>query len=675
MHDHQFLRDILVLLAVVIPLLFIAERLKFPSVIGFMLAGILIGPSVFGWVSNQESITQLSEVGIVLLLFSIGLEFSIQKIAALRNYLLIVGGGQVILTIGLAWLLSALAGMDHQKGIVIGFLISLSSTAIMIKILQQRKELDTPTGRLTLSISLFQDLAIIPMVLILPLLGSGGPIDRWEVTQTLALSIMGIGIILVGARLVIPRLLDLVVKTNNRELFLVTILFVVVLVAWVSSLVGLSLALGAFLAGLIVSESDYSHQVLADVFPMRDALVALFFISIGMMLNLTNLVADWEWVLLISTGIILSKSLIVAAFTWALAYPIRIGLAVGLMVAQIGEFSFVLAGTALTLQILTESDYQIFLGASILTMLMAPFLITQANPIGNWLHQKFHFKPAGKPAFRRLSRLVTTGNLESTGMKADVKGHVIIIGYGKTGQHLSHVLKETGIPFVISELQHVRFSQARSEGHPVVFGDATTQEILDELKIRKASVLVISTGDVYSTTRIVQVSRTLNKGLHIIARTRYINDLGPLYTAGADQVIPEEFETSIEIFSRTLRYFHIPRNIIASQIAIIRKERYGTLEGQSVSKETLGQLPYILAATTTESAVILEGSPVSGISLGDSGLTSRAGIHVIAVIRDGASVNTPSPDWVFAPGDVIVMVGNHAEIDAALGILGTDLAS
>lgn len=675
MHDSTLLQDFLILMAVVIPMVLLAEKLRIPSLVGFIVAGLIIGPYSLGLVGNLGSVQVLAEIGIILLLFSIGLEFSIERLFKIKNFLILVGGGQVGFTILLTVLAGWIFQISVEKSLVFGFMISVSSTAIIMKILGQRKELNTPVGKLTLSISLFQDLAIIPMMLLLPVLAGEGDLDYWKIVNTLGLAFTGILIILVGAKFLVPKLLKLVTASDNREVFIISVIFIIFLIAWVGYSIGLSLALGAFLAGLIVSESEYSHQVLADIFPMKDALTSLFFVSIGMLLNLSFFLEHYLIILAVAAGIILLKTFVVAILTRFLDYPQRIGIAVGLTIAQIGEFSFVIALSAKGLHLLGDFDFQVFLGASILTMLAAPSLLINGNSVGFWIQKKLKNRTMITSPLRLLSALVSADKLESGNEGKKLKNHVIIIGFGKTGQHLSYVLQETGIPFVISEIQHQRFIMAKNLGYRTVFGDSTTTEILDQLAIKDASVLVIGTGEFYSTMRIIKVAKPVNPSLHILARTRYVSELEKLYAAGADQVIPEEFETSIEIFSRTLRHFHIPRNVISTQIAIIRKERYGTMRGQAVSKETLGQLPYILAATTTESGVILDTSPVAGKTILESGLTSIAGIHIIAVVRDGKSVSSPDTNFRFEPGDVVVMIGNHAEIDAALGILGTELIS
>lgn len=675
MHEIPILSDLIIILAVVIPIVLICQKLNIPTIIGFILTGILIGPHSLAWVEVQHTVEMLAEIGIVLLLFTIGIEFSLDKLSQLKWFLLIAGGGQVTFTIGVTLLISWIYQIPTPKALLFGFMIALSSTAIVLKILGQRKELDSPTGRLTLSILLFQDLCIVPMMLFIPILQDSANMDLWSVSKTMAFSFAGIGIILLGANLIIPRLLTIVVKTNNREIFLLTVIFLTFGTAWISSQMGLSLALGAFLAGLIISESEYSHQILADIFPMRDSLTALFFISIGMLLNLTFF-ADVFFLILISTIIILTiKILATAGLVHLMNYPARLGFSVGIITAQVGEFSFVLAMTGLSTGILTDLDYQSFLGASILTMIISPFLISNANNFGYWLQKKLHIKQMRTGSLLSLSKLVSEEKLEQQKPTKKLSGHVVIIGFGKTGQHLAHVLNETGLPFIINEIQHRRFEQAKLLGYKVIFGDSTASEILEQLHISKASMLVIATGDKDSAAKLVQLSRAMNPQLYIITRTRYIDDIDSLYLLGADQVIPEEFETSIEIFSRVLRHYHIPRNVISSQISIIRKEKYGTFRGLETSKQTIDELPYLLAATATESIIILESSPVKGKSIAESEIHSKGGVNIIAVVRNRDVIQNPKDDFVLDVGDVVIIIGNHAEIDAALGLMGCEVVS
>lgn len=675
MHEIPLLRDLIIILAVVIPIVLLFQKLKFPTIIGFIITGIIIGPHSLGWVHEQHSVEVLAEIGIVLLLFSIGIEFSLEKLSQLKYFLLIAGGGQVGFTILVTLLIGFFYDVSFSKSLLFGFMIALSSTAIVLKILGQRKEVDSPAGRLTLSILLFQDLCIVPMMLFIPILKNSDGFDLLSISSTMAISFAGIAVILLGAKLVIPRILKLVVGTNNREIFLLTVIFLTFGTAWLSAEMGLSLALGAFLAGLIISESEYSHQIMADIFPMRDSLTALFFISIGMLLNITFFTNVFFLILITSLIIMLIKMFATAGLVHLMNYPARLGFSVGMITGQVGEFSFVLAMTGLSAGILTEIDYQSFLGASILTMLVSPFMISHANEVGFWLQRKLKIKQMRTGPLLLLSKLVSAEKLESEAPVKKMSGHVIIIGFGKSGQHLAHVLKETGIPFIINEIQNGRFELAKKLGYKAIFGDSTATEILEQLHIHKASMLVIATGDKESAAKLAQLGRNMNSKLYVIARTRYIDDIDHLYKLGADQVIPEEFETSIEIFSRVLRHYHIPRNVIASQIAIIRKEKYGTFRGIETSKQTIDELPYLLAATATESVIILENSPIKGKSIKDSGIHSKGGVSIIAVVRNKDVIQNPKEDFILEVGDVVIIIGNHAEIDATLGLMGCDVIS
>ncbi len=675
MHEIPLLYDLIIILAVVIPIVLVCQKLKIPTIIGFIITGVLIGPYSLGWVENQHSVEILAEIGIVLLLFSIGIEFSLEKLSQLKWFLLITGGGQVVFTLIVTLIIGWFYQIPTPKAVLFGFMIALSSTAIVLKILGQRKELDSPAGRLTLSILLFQDLCIVPMMLFIPILKNSADMDLWSVSKTMGLSFAGIGVILFGAKLLIPRLLTLVVKTNNREIFLLTVIFLTFGTAWISAQMGLSLALGAFLAGLIISESEYSHQIMADIFPMRDSLTALFFISIGMLLNV-SFFANVFFLILISTVIILLiKILATAGLVHLMNYPARMGFSVGMITGQVGEFSFVLAMAGLGAGILTDIDYQSFLGASILTMMISPFMISNANQVGFWLQKKLKIKQLRTGPLLALSKLVSEEKLEQRAPTKKLSGHVVIIGFGKTGQHLAHVLKETGLPFIINEIQHRRFEEAKNLGYKVIFGDSTATEILEQLQIHKASMLVVATGDNDSASKLVQLTRNMNPNLYIIARTRYIDDIDNLYNLGANQVIPEEFETSIEIFSRVLRHYHIPRNVISSQIAIIRKEKYGTFRGMETSKQTIDELPYLLAATATESVIILESSPVKGKTILESEIHSKGGVNIIAIVRNRDVIQNPKDDFVIEVGDVVIIIGNHAEIDASLGLMGCEIIS
>lgn len=699
MHDIPLLKELIVILVIVIPAILVGMRLRIPSIVVFLIVGGLLGPSALGLVESRHEVELLAEIGVVLLLFTIGLEFSLEKLGRLKFLVLFAGGGQVGLTILVVWAAATYGGMGFERAMVLGFLVALSSTVIVLKTLGARGEVDTPEGRVALSILLFQDLMIVPMMLLLPLLAAGASgegVDVGGLAATIGLALGGVVLILVGAYLLVPRLLKFTASANNRELFLLTVIFIVFGTAYVATSFGLSLALGAFLAGLIVSESDYADQVVADVLPMRDALSSLFFIAMGMFLDVDFLREHYARVLGAAAIILLLKGAIVSLVVYAMSYPLRLAVVSGLILGQIGEFSFILALSANEFELIAEQDYQLFLSASVATMMLAPFMIRYAGRLGYILEDRLGLERLSQP-FVRLRRVLKRERTQETGVqeaepeaaaqaepaskskKADtLSGHVIIVGFGKSGQQLSQVLGRVGIQFVVCEIDHRRFRLAREQDCPAIYGDAASTEILHKLHVHSASSLVLTAGMPDFVARTVRVARKENPRVHVIARTRYLDDIETLRKAGVDQVVPEEMETSIEIFSLVLRHYHIPRNVVASQIAVIRSEDYGPLLGMEVgdTQSKLEQLTHILSATATESGLLLDDSPAIGKSVSDTNIFGETNVTIIAVVRsDQSVVHNPRGDFVFAAGDIVIMIGTHADIDAALGVLGGKVVS
>ena len=672
MHDFSILKDLLVILALIISIIFLAHHLKFPSIIGFLISGVIIGPNALGWVQDPSSVNFLAEIGIVLLLFSIGMDFSIEKLIGLKRLLFLAGGGQVLVTLFVTMVVGFGFGIPIGKAILIGCMIALSSTAVVLKILGDRKDLNGPMGRMAMTILLFQDLCIVPMMLLIPYLGAQGDVDWLEIGSTLAISITGIIVILFGARILIPKLLGTVIKLQNRELFLMTTLFITFGTAWLGYAWGLSLALGAFLAGLIISESEYSYQIVADIMPMKDLLIALFFISIGMLIDISFLRLNYLLLILTVVGIIAFKSLLVLVLTYLLKYPARLGLAAGLAVSQIGEFSFIVALTGKNLNLLDAIEYQIFLSASIMTMVASPFLISNAMTIGEKF-QRVMKLPESIPW--RLGKL----SLESAGDAASeqeetLKGHAVVIGYSATGEYLCNVLHDTGIPYQVCEFLYDRFEKAKSRHPHVLFGDATAAPVMERMHLDAANILVVTTNQLDEVERIIRLAKSINPNLYTIAHTRTVNEIEQVYKFGANYVVPEELETTIEMLALVLRQYHVPRNVIASQVAIIRQDKYRPIIGEQVSAATLDQLPFILAATTTEAGMILENSPCVGKTVASSGL-KETGVSLLAIVRDGKPISNPADDFVFQKGDVLIMIGSHADIDTALGVVGCEIVS
>jgi monovalent cation:H+ antiporter-2, CPA2 family len=657
MSDPNFLRELVIVLTATIAIVFIFQKLRLPNIVGFLLTGVIIGPHGFQLIQSVDQVETLAEIGVVLLLFTIGLEFSLETILSVQRRIVWAGLLQVALTTLVVLAVARLLGASMEVGLFYGFLVSLSSTAIVLRIYHDRGEINSLQGRLASGLLLFQDLCVVPMMLLLPVLAGSGQDSIFLIVWVLAKSLITLVAIVWTARKLLPRLLHQVALLRNREIFVLFVVLVCFGTAWLTSETGLSLALGALVAGLVISESELSHQIVADILPLRDCFSGIFFISIGMLLNLGLLSQDFRITLLELLLMIGIKSMVLFAVFWWLYRSIRLGVVLGLGLAQIGEFSFVLAKAGINYKLLSPADGQIFLAASILSMMATPFLI-------QWAHAwAFGFEGLFKDT--GFNRSTSGGAIET----ASATGHVIVVGYGLNGQNLARVLKEVSIPYRVLEMDPDLVRSAKAGGEPISFGDGTRPEILQQVGIEKARILVVAISDPAATARLVSQARRLRTDLYTIVRTRYVAEIDRLYRLGANQVIPEEFETSVEIFARVLQEYHIPRNVISLQVDLVRKEHYGTLRGIRLQGKQLDALSQFLVGTTSDIFSIVEASPAIGKSLEEINLPLRSGVSVIAVVRDGKSYPNVGNDFKLAVGDMLVLLGGHKALDDAAQIL------
>ena len=657
MSDLPFLRQLIIVLAATISIVFVFQKLRLPTIVGFLLAGVIIGPNGLQLITSLSQVETLAEIGVVLLLFSIGLEFSFETIVSVQRRVIWAGLLQVGLTILLVLALTRFFGLSIEIGIFYGFLLSLSSTAIVLRIYNDRREINSIQGRLASGVLLFQDLCIVPMMLLLPVLGQSGKGSLVSIVWAVAKALIALVLIVWAARRFLPRLLHQVALLRNREIFILFVVLICLGTAWLASESGLSLALGALIAGLVISESELSHQIIADVLPLRDCFSGIFFISIGMLLNLDLLTRDFLTPLMNLLLIVGIKSLLIFAVFWWLYGSIRLAVLLGLSLAQVGEFSFILAKAGINYKLLTPANEQLFLAGSILSMIATPFLI-----------QSVHGLAVGLEAMLGASPESTSAG-ETAASENVAQGHVVVVGYGLNGQNLARVLKEVGIPYRVLEMDPDLVRCAKAAGEPIFFGDGTRPEILQQAGIRQARVVVIAISDPAATARVVSQARRLRPDLYIIVRTRYVAEIDHLYRLGANQVIPEEFETSVEIFARVLEEYHVPRNVISLQVDLIRKEHYSTLRGLRLQGKQLDELNQFLVGTTTDIFSIVGASPVVGKSLEEVDLRSRCGATVIAVVRAGKSYHNLGADFALAAGDMLVLLGDHKALDDAAQIL------
>lgn len=656
--EFDFLKSLEVIFIASAAVILLLYKLKIPSLIGFIIAGIIIGPHGVGLITDVNFIQILAEIGVILLLFTIGIEFSLTKLFRIKRAILGGGGAQVVLTIIISAALTYLAIGDANRSIFFGFLYALSSTAIVLKLLAERAEIDSPHGYTMVGILIFQDLCIVPLMLLIPVL-SGDVIDVFDIAMKMVTAALIILVVLLSSRWIVPSLLHQVVGTRSRELFLTTIILLCLGIALLTSRFGLSLALGAFLAGLIISESEYAHQALSDILPFKDSFMGLFFVSIGMLMNIEFVLGNSMRIVEVVVLIFGLKILTGIAAAMLIGNALRSAVMTGLGLAQIGEFSFVLAIAGKASGLIAEDYYQIFLSSSVVTMLMTPFIVSVAPRIAEWT--------TTHPVMKKLDRRKRGVAAESGPRKKH--DHVVIIGFGLNGRNLAKVLKEAEIPYVVLEMNSDTVREMRKKGEPIHYGDGTSKEILHKMGIEKARLLVVAISDPFATRRIVSIARQANPDVYIIVRTRYLIEVDDLKKLGADDVIPEEFETSIEIFSRVLHRYSFPRNAILDMIGKIRSNSYTALRDVDVPKRHLFEKYEWLPEIEIDGYRIPEGSHLHEKTIKELQIRKKTGVTVIAVRRDNKVHTIPEPDFRLQAGDFILFTGDRESMSNALDYL------
>jgi len=656
--EFEFLKSLEIIFIASAAVILLLYKLKIPSLIGFIIAGIIIGPHGVGLIKDVHFIQILAEIGVILLLFTIGIEFSLTKLFRIKKAVLGGGGAQVLFTIIASAALTYVAIGDVNKSIFFGFLYALSSTAIVLKLLAERGEIDSPHGHTMVGMLIFQDLCIVPLMLLIPIL-SGDGIDILDVAMKMGTAALIIIIVLLSSRWIVPALLHQVVRTKSRELFLTTIILLCLGIALLTSRFGLSLALGAFLAGLIISESEYAHQALSDILPFKDSFMGLFFVSIGMLMN-TEFVVDNGIRIAQVVALIFGLKIITGIVSALLiGNALRTSLMTGLGLAQIGEFSFVLAIAGKASGLISEEFYQIFLSSSVVTMILTPFMMNAAPTISEWI--------TARPLMKKL--LGKTKVSDKEGIPRKRHDHVIIVGFGLNGRNLAKVLKEAEIPYVILEMNSDTVREMRKKGEPIHYGDGSSKEILHKMGIERARLLVVAISDPVSTRRIVSIARQANADVYIIVRTRYLIEVDDLKSLGADEVIPEEFETSIEIFSRVLHRYSFPRNAILDMIDKIRSNSYTALRGVELPRHKLFEKYEWLPEIEIDGYRIPEDSHLNEKTIKELQIRKKTGITVIAV-RRGKSVHTnPEPDFRLKAEDFLLFTGDRESMNNALDYL------
>ncbi|MGH9942148.1 MAG: cation:proton antiporter [Pyrinomonadaceae bacterium] len=664
-----FLTEAVALIVAGAVVAYVTFRLKLVPIVGFLLAGVLIGPHALGLVRDQELVNSAAEVGVILLLFTIGIEFSLEKLARIKRLIFGGGGLQVALATLATTALLAAFGVPLRAGLFTGFLVALSSTAIVLKLLGDRGETNTPHGQVGLGLLIFQDLAIIVMVLLVPVLsGSGGSALGivWALGKALAIIVS----VLLFARRLMPKVLEMVALTCSPELFLLSVIAICFGTAYLTSLAGVSLSLGAFLAGLLVSESRFSEHALGETMPLQILFSAVFFVSVGMLLDVRFLARNLPLVLAAIAAVLVVKVVTTGVSVLALGYKLPVAAASALMLAQVGEFSFVLERAGREVGLfpagMAAAGSQTFIATTVVLMILTPFL----TQFGARLARRVESRTADREA-AKVEAAPPTEHLPQ------LEDHVIVAGYGEAARRLVRVLNGSRIPFFITTLSPTGANEAEAEGLPVLRGDASKQRTLQLAGVERAKMLVVADDDPATAQRVAAVARTLNPTMRVVVRTRYIAEIESLTEAGADQVIAEELESVVQLFADVLRDYRIPPEEIEAHEETMRRGGYAALlqrdSGQDERPVVQCEIPEDCFDTRT--VTVRAGSRITSRPLSELTLAERYGITLRAVRRGTTTrLDASAPNLRLQPGDELVLSGDASAFTESAPLFRPEVA-
>lgn len=637
------------------------SRLQLPAVTGLLLAGALCGPFGLRVATSVDAISALAELGVVLLLFTIGLEFPLSRMRELLRRVALGGALQVGLTTLAVVVVAKALGQPTGRAVFFGFVLALSSTAIVLRALTERRELDAPHGRFVVGTLIFQDLCVVPMVLIVPLLGPQAGADGTSVAWTIGLALVKaagvVAVTLIVARYLVPFALARVDRARSREVFLLAILGLALGTAWLTSLAGLSLALGAFLGGMLVADTEYGHRAMGEVKPLRDAFVSIFFVSLGMLFDVRVLVASPVLLLGVTAALILGKGALAAAAALALRLPARVAWLAGAGLAQFGEFGFVLAQLGRGAGVVDADVLAPVLSAGVLTMFLTPVLLRVAPNVR-----------AGERLLAPLARRLGARETAPTARDEGIKGHVVVVGYGVAGRLVTGALRESGLEVVALELNADTVRAARAAGEVIHYGDATNEETLEHAHLEQARALVLVMNDPEAARRVLNTAQRVAPKVPVLLRTHYLAEVAELVGAGASDVVAEEVESAVEMVVRVLRWLDVSRNVIDRQVKRARKKTMTSARKPTVPRKTLGELP-ALADLKLEHAGLEPGSPGVGQSLRALDLRSRTGALVVALQRAGQLLEELDPEEPLKAGDVLFLAGRGESVQKAVAAL------
>ena len=652
---YNTLQLVLILLATAVLAVVVFRLLRLPPMLGYLLAGIVIGPHALGWIPEAAETHHLAEFGVVFLMFSIGLEFSLPKLVTMKRIVFGFGTIQVCATILIVMVVTWMIGLDWRAGLALGGVLAMSSTAIVSKLLVERLELNSHHGRQIIGVLLFQDLAVVPLLIVIPALAHTVDSSGVDLGVTIIVALLKAGMVLAlilffGQRLMRPWF-HLVARQKSSELFVLNVLFITLGLAWLTGIAGLSLALGAFLAGMLISETEYRHHVEDDIKPFRDILLGLFFVTIGMLLDIQAVIQNFMWVMLLLIALIVIKAILIAGLSHLFKADSSVAVRTGLSLAQGGEFGFVLLAQANTLGIVDNPTMQPVLAAIVLSMLAAPFIIEHGENMAR------RFSSA-----EWMNRAMQLTTIAAQTMAEEQ--HVILCGYGRSGQNLSRLLEKESISFIALDLDPQRIRDAAAAGESVVYGDASRNEVLIAAGLMRAKLLVISYADTISALKILRHVQTLRPELPVVVRTLDDTDIDLLKEAGAAEVVAEIMEGSIMLASHALMHLGVPLNRVLDRMRKTREQRYSLFRGfyrgiSDEEKESSERMQPRL-----QNVIIASGSAAIGKTLGELNLGSFL-VEVPVVRRRNVRELLPNDETRLEVGDVLVLRGAQENLAAA----------
>jgi CPA2 family monovalent cation:H+ antiporter-2 len=645
--DNTFI-SIISLMAIAVLLVWFFKRISLPPILAYLVAGVVTGPELLKLFTNPDDMHLAAEVGIVFLLFSLGLEFSLARMVAMRRLVFGVGTAQMCLTTAILAAIGMLLGQSVTASIIIGASIALSSTAIVIKTIDEQGKLNTQRSQLAVSILLFQDIAVVPLLIIIPLLSATSDVSiGYAILISLVKGVVVVVLLLSIGKWLLPRIFNEIAKTKTDELFVLSTILIALLAAGTTFAFGLSMALGAFLAGMMLSESQYRHQLESDIRPFRDILMGIFFVTVGMKLEVGVLLSELHIIVLGIVVLVGVKVIVVRISAWISQEKAEDGWAAGFKLAQMGEFSFVIIALALENQLITKEQSSILVCMGLFSMAITPWLINKSGAFSRVLTGN-----------KGGASIIRTNEPKSSVMQ----NHVIILGFGRVGQSVARMLKLEALPFQAIDIDPIRVQESRTAGEPVLYGDGSQKNILNTANIAQATSAIITFDEHSKAMKVINMIKNINPSIAILVRTRKDHNLQELFDAGASQVVPEMQEGSLMLISQVLHYSGIPMSRILKRIRNERKQGYEHMHGffpgetTEINYETSDKLEFMHAIVMTENAFAVNKS------IEELGLTTKR-VKLISIRRSGKEQENPSPDYLIESQDVVVISGKPRRVE------------